>query len=86
MDGEVGTEAKNGKHLLAAMDGSGDSKFMWDPKSADEVAAAKAQFDALKKKGYIAFTVDKKGEKGELIREFDPELEKIIMTPPLAGG
>lgn len=82
MDGEVGTQ----KSVLAVMDGSGDSKFMWDPKNEVEVAAAKAQFDALKKKGYIAFTVDKKGEKGEIIREFDPELEKIIMTPPLAGG
>jgi hypothetical protein len=86
MDGDVGTEVPKGKHLLAAMDKTGDSKFMWDPKNKDEVAAAKAQFDALKKKGYIAFTVDKKGDKGEIIREFDPELEKIIMTPPIAGG
>jgi len=82
----MSSEQQTFRGEIAVMDGTGDSKFMWDPKNPDEVAAAKAQFDALKKKGYIAFTVDKKGDKGELISKFDPELEKIIMTPPIAGG
>lgn len=71
---------------LAVMNSTGDTKVIWDPHNADEVAAAKAQFDALRKKGFIAYTVNKKGDKGEIIREFDPNAEKIILSPPLAGG
>lgn len=71
---------------MAILDATGDTKVIWDPHNPDEVAAAKAQFDTLKKKGFIAYTVNKKGDKGEVIREFDPNAEKIILSPPLAGG
>lgn len=71
---------------MAILDSTGDTKVIWDPHNPDEVAAAKAQFDTLKKKGFIAYTVNKKGDKGEVIREFDPNAEKIILSPPLAGG
>jgi len=74
------------KNTLSVMNHTGDSKFMWDSKSEVEVEAAKKQFDDLKKKGYIAFTVDKKGNQGEIVHKFDPSLEKIIMTPPIVGG
>lgn len=78
--------AEQPKNVLSVMNHTGDSKFMWDSKNEVETAAAKEQFDALKKKGYIAFTVDKKGNQGDIIHKFDPTLEKIIMTPPIVGG
>lgn len=71
----------------AVLDHTGHSKFMWDAANEAEVEGARAQFNALKKKGYIAYRVDKKGEStGEIVREFDPEIEKLIMSPPMRGG
>lgn len=64
----------------------GDMRSIWDKNNADEVAAAKKQYDDLKAKGYAAFKVKEKGNKGEQIFDFDSELEKIIMVPAIKGG
>ena len=64
----------------------GDVKTVWDPGNVDEVAAAKQTFDDLRKKGYLAFAVKRNGDKGEQIREFDPDAAKVILAPPMAGG
>tara|TARA_R110000824_G_scaffold40789_4_gene121927 strand:- start:946 stop:1245 length:300 start_codon:yes stop_codon:yes gene_type:complete len=77
-------EGKTG--ILCCLDQTGDTKIVWDYKNDVEVAAAKAQFDALKKAGYIAYSVNKDGTNGEVIREFDPKAEKIILSPPMVGG
>lgn len=74
------------KNVMSVMGLEGDTKTIWDKDKPDEVDAAKIQFDALKKKGYLAFKVDDKGEKGELMREFDPNAQKVIMSPPVIGG
>ena len=71
---------------LCIMDHTGDTKTIWDVDNPDEVAAAKAQFDALKKKGYLAYSVKENGKKGELVTSFDAQAGKIIMSPPMAGG
>lgn len=71
---------------LRVIDHTGDSKTIWNPDNQDEVDAAKATFDALKKKNYIAYTVKANGKKNEIIHSFDPELGKIIMVPPMVGG
>jgi hypothetical protein len=65
---------------------AGDLKVIWDPVKQDEVDAAKAQFEALVKKGYLAFEVKKGGEKGKEIKKFDPAQEMIIMSPAPAKG
>jgi hypothetical protein len=64
----------------------GDLKIIWDPNNADEVAAAKAQFDALTGKGFMAYTVAEGGGKGQQIRQFDARAEKTILAPALRGG
>lgn len=74
------------EHVLRVIDASGDSKTIWDPENEAEVAAAKATFEALKKKKYLAYEVKKGGEPGKLLDEFDPKLGKIIMRPPIMGG
>lgn len=71
---------------LCVLDKTGDTKVIWDAKNEAEVAAAKATFDALKAKGYLAYSVSKDGSKGEVIREFDPKAEKIILSAPMQGG
>jgi hypothetical protein len=60
---------------------------MWDRTQPDEVAAAKRAFDDLKKKRYLAYKAEgKKGERGELLREFDPDAERIILVRQVQGG
>lgn len=72
---------------MAIMDRkAGDLKIIWDPNKKDEVKAAKAQFDQLVGKGYMAYAVDAKGKKGEQVSEFDKTTEKLILAPAMRGG
>ena len=71
---------------LAVMDKTGDTKSIWDPDNQAEVEAARSTFNALKKKGYIAYRVGRDGEKAEVMNAFDPDAAQIIMAPPMAGG
>ena len=73
--------------VLHVMDHTGDTRLMWDKGNDDEVSTAREMFRKLKAKGFLAYTVrGKKGEKGEVLREFDPSAERIIMSPQLVGG
>lgn len=74
------------RSVLHVMDRTGDTKVMWSPDNPDEVQAARDTFDSLKAKGYLAYTVKKDGEKGEVIRKFDKTAGRIIMAPQLVGG
>lgn len=74
------------KGAIAVMDDSGDTKIAWDSDNPDEVENARASFRRLRDKGYGAFKADKKGEKSETMHDFDPNAEKIIMSPPMRGG
>lgn len=79
-------QAEVPRNVMSILDMTGDTKVIWDPKNPDEVDAARQQFNTLKAKGFLAFSVKKDGEKGVRIKEFDPEAEKIIMSPqPIAG-
>lgn len=71
---------------MRTLNESGDTKVIWDPSNDDEVDAAKSQFNALKKKGFTAYSVKKGGEKNKAITEFDPEAGMIIMVPKIVGG
>jgi len=79
-------DVPEGKHMLSILDASGDQRIIWDPDNADDVAHAKETFDSWIKKGRRAFSVNKKGEKDQQIREFDPRAEKVILAPALVGG
>lgn len=72
--------------VLECQDLTGDTKVHWDKNNPDEVAAARASYDALKRKGYAAFKLSADGTKGEQIAEFDASAERIIMAPPMRGG
>lgn len=64
----------------------GDLKVIWNPDEPDEVASAREQFDAMKKKGYVAYRVDRAGDKAEVMNSFDPDAKAIILAPFVAGG
>lgn len=79
--------SSDGRGEMAVMNETGDTKTIWDSSNADEVEAARTQFDFfVKKKKYAAFTVGADGEKSAQIREFDPNLGKIIFVKPVVGG
>lgn len=71
---------------LRCLNETGDTKMIWDPDNRDEVDVAKDQFNALKKKGFQAYSVKKGGEKNKPIDSFDPEAGMIIMVPKIVGG
>jgi hypothetical protein len=64
----------------------GDLKVLWDPNVPAEVEIARKQFDECLKKGFQAFRVNRKGDKDEIIKTFDPKAEAIIMSLFVAGG
>lgn len=78
------TSARRGN--LCVLDDTGDSRIQWDPASPEEVAKAQLRFDELKRKGYLAYKVNKRGDRGEVLQAFDPAAERIILHSPMVGG
>ena len=75
------------KNELCVMDYTGDTKIVWNPDNDDEVENAERMFDEfVKEKKYAAFSVGRKGKQDEQIRKFDPNLDKMILVPPICGG
>jgi hypothetical protein len=72
--------------VLEAIDLTGDTKIHWDKDKEAEVAAARASFDALKAKGYVAFKLSGDGSTGGQLDSFDPSAERILMQPQMRGG
>lgn len=76
-----------GMSLMSIMGEEGDTKHIWDKTKPEEVEAARVLFDTLvKDKKYLAFSVKPNGEKSIQVKEFDPNLESYIFSPPLQGG
>jgi len=72
---------------MCVMTGAGDTKILWDSSNRVEVDAARDHFNDLVKKRYLAFKAEgREGTRGSQIRDFDPNLERIIMVPPSVGG
>jgi hypothetical protein len=73
-------------HVLHILDATGDTKIIWDAGMPAEVDNARATFEKLRRNGYVAYSVAKGGEKGEVLRSFDPAAERIILAPQTVGG
>lgn len=71
---------------LRVLDGTGDTKLIWDAENDAEVAAARKMYDDLIAKGHTAYSVKKTGKTGKKIDAFDPAAERIILVPRMAGG
>ena len=72
--------------MLCALDDTGDTRLQWDPAKPEEVVNAQSRFDELKKKGYMAYSVNAKGDQGAVLKDFDPKAERIIMHSQMVGG
>jgi hypothetical protein len=80
-------ELKSGQSLIARLDTTGDTKIFWDHQNQTEIDIARAAFTKAKADGYMAYKVTgKDGAKGEILAQFDPLAERIILAPPLRGG
>jgi hypothetical protein len=51
-----------------------------------EVKIARKVFKQYKKKGYRAFKMTDKGDRGKPVKEFDPDAGCILFIPLMAGG
>lgn len=71
---------------MRILDATGDTKIIWDKNNRDEVDNARDTYKKMKDKGYMAYSVKEDGEKKKVVYEFDPDAEKLILTPPLRGG
>ena len=79
------TNTNQGTMAILCM--KGDIKLVWDKNKPDEVEHARKTFEEWRKKGYAAFKVNgPKGEKGEMLTKFDPNVEFMILAPPMVGG
>lgn len=63
----------------------GDMKISWNSGNETEIAAAKETFEKRIKEGWSAFR-EKSGMKGDKIKIFDPDAERIVLVPPISGG
>lgn len=71
---------------LNILDESGDSRIQWDRNDPQQVAAARARFDELRAQRYLAYKVNADGGQGEVITQFDPDAERIILHRQMVGG
>jgi len=71
---------------MQILDPTGDTKVIWDSENEAEVENARQMFKRLKKKGYIAYAVKGDGGKGKIVTDFDPDSERVILSPPMKGG
>jgi len=72
---------------IKKLDQTGHSILRWDQRDRLSIEDAEKMFDDLKKQGYIAYEYSPIASgKGRVIKKFDPYLNEIIMTPPVAGG
>ncbi len=66
---------------------AGDLKINWNKSDDKEVDEARKAFDDHIAKGGLAYTAyGKNFEKGEQIKKFDPNAERIVLVPQMVGG
>lgn len=56
----------------------------WDLNNREEIAYAEKKFLQYLAEGWIAYSDEPKGRRQ--IFKFNPDLEKIVLIPPLGGG
>jgi hypothetical protein len=83
----IDVELEPGQSVLVELDKTGDTKITWDRSKPDEIEVARAAFANARARGMMAYKVTgKDGTKGEIMHEFDPQAERIILAPALRGG
>ncbi len=71
--------------IQIVMDRTGDSRHLFDPNDAQDLAKAQQRFDKLTKVGFTAAVRTGPGQVSQL-RSFDPNAEETVFLPRLVGG
>lgn len=71
---------------MSVMDGSDHRRLTWSRGNPEQIAEARAVFDALMARGYSAFGAKTKTAPRHATRTFDPEAAELVMVPRIAGG
>jgi hypothetical protein len=75
-----------GQKVMRILNEKGDERIVWDKDNGPQAKEAKAKFEELLGKKYMAFSVDSAGKKNRQIEEFDVDAEEILMVPPTSAG
>ena len=70
------------RHRMIVLNREGDFSVEWDPKKQAEIERVRADFESLRKEGYVAFPFSG----GARLDFFDPDEKEVIMVPQLVGG
>lgn len=66
---------------------AGDEKVQWNKNDDIEVHKARKVFDDWLAKGGFAYRAEGKDfKKGEMLKTFDPNAERIVLVPKMVGG
>jgi len=68
------------------MDRNGDTRHEFDVGDAKALTRAEERFRELTGKGFRAVALGKDGNRGTLLRTFDPQVEETLFIPQLQGG
>ena len=71
--------------IQIVMDGTGDSRYSFDPNDAQDLAKAEQRFHELTKVGFTAAVRTGPGQVSQ-IRSFNPTAEETVFFPRLVGG
>jgi len=71
--------------IQTVMDRTGDSRHLFNPEDARELARAEQRFYELTNHGFTAAVRTGPGEVS-LIRSFDPKAEETLFFPRFVGG
>ena len=63
---------------------SADLRIRWSKDDPRQVSRAEESFEKYLSQGWIAFSDEPNGRR--IIHRFNPDLNKIILIPPLGGG
>jgi len=67
------------------LDPSGHSSSAWDPENSEELERARRTYEALLRRGYRAFGIEKGGE-GRAQERFDPHERQTLFVPRIHSG
>ena len=68
------------------MDRNGDTRHEFDLSDAMAIALAEERFKELTCRGFRAVALGKSDSPGNLIRDFDQNVEETLFIPQLQGG
>ena len=65
---------------------NGYRTMTWDPETREGQAEAEAVFLRYTAQGYLSYRLNPSGTSGQIVKNFDPQAERLVLAPQMAGG